>query len=224
MIGQDLIDYIRTKLRDFDDNSILSTNRNVFWTDDEILAALNGCQLSYCNFCIENEQKEKLLLLIDQYQINAKLWDFLPNNYLHYVSVRANKFDFDVPVKIYLGGDGFQFLNSKIDALIIFNNLITLRVGNQYGTGTLYYYKKPNQIIIGTFIDSFADYRIICDYASTLLGLKEIQTTRDFKGKKKLLQELATKPYTFANYLKDLEVITKVNDKSGSNTDNRNTA
>jgi hypothetical protein len=210
MLGQTLIDRIRVKLRDPDNTAVtLATSRSMFWYDPEILAVLNACQYSFINFCLERNLYQDLFLLMTSTQLIQQ--DILPTDYLHYQSGRIEKFSFDVPAKIYLGGDGVTYLNSDLDAFIILNTAVDVRVGRVLGTGTLYYYKKPTTIIAGTFADSFtADvYRLISDYAITILGLKEIQTSRDFKGKKRLVEELALQPPIFTNYFNDKEIITK---------------
>jgi hypothetical protein len=202
MTGVTLINRTRLKLRDVETD----VSQGEFWTDDEILAVLNACQLSFINFCLNHNLYQELFLLMTSVDVSGR-WDNLPLDYLHYQSGRVE----GKPAKIFLGGDGFGFLNSNLEAFIIFNNLVSVRDGTSFGTGTLYYYKVPSQIDAGTFADCFSweAYRLISDYAVTLLGMKEIQTSRDFKTKKRLVEELAVNPPIFANYLRDKESIIK---------------
>lgn len=210
MVGQTLINRIRQMLRDPDDNSVTSVTRGVFWTDNEILAVLNACQYSFINFCLSQNYYKDLHLLMTNVGLSGQ-WDTLPTDYLHYQSARVSKFSFDVPAKIYLGGDGVGYLGSDLEAMIIIGNRVSVRVGRNFGLGTLFYYKRPSQITIGSFIDSFKPdiYRLISDYTITVLGMKEIQTSRDLKMKKKLVEELAMQPMVFANYIQDKESIIK---------------
>ena len=206
MTGVTLINRTRLKLRDV----ATDVSQGEFWTDDELLAVLNACQLSFINFCLNKGLYQELFLLMTSKEVSGQ-WDNLPLDYLHYQSGRVNLNGMDVVAKIFLGGDGFGFLNSNLEAFIIFNNLVSVRVGTSFGSGILYYYKNPSRIDTGTFADSFnwEGYRLISDYAVTVLGMKEIQTSRDFKTKKRLVEELAVNPPIFANYLRDKESIVK---------------
>jgi hypothetical protein len=117
MVGANLVNRVRIELRDV----VTDVNQGTFWFDTEILAVLNACQYSFINYCFSRGFYKDLFLLMTS--VNVRQQDTLPTDYLHYQSGSVEKFAFDVPAKIFLGGDGCTYLNSDLDAMIIINNM-----------------------------------------------------------------------------------------------------
>lgn len=123
--------------------------------------------------------------------------------------------------KVYIGGEAFYYYYVNQNACFIFANNITFRnysytnLGsvipltlppNQRIDGVLYYYHYPAIIIGNRFDPSFPDWiyeNVFVDYAILLLGMKETQSQREFKMKKRLVRELSMQPEKFANFVEE---------------------
>lgn len=210
MIGQNLITRVRRILRDEGENTLsvsintLNSTQGQFWSDYEILTALNVSQDFLLNKALLSKDYERLSMLVlrDVYFAMPPNPSIplipLPDNYLHYIDGRTGTPQLNHLARIYIGSDAMSFLEVKHDAIYIIGNTIGMNfMGNWNIGGYLNYYRRPNKIIAGFFEESFLP-RVYTDdivrYASTILGTKEIHTQRDYKNYKTVTDGVKIKP------------------------------
>jgi len=110
---------------------------------------------------------------------------------LHYASAKiTDNSNVEKTARVYLGGTGISYLTAAHEFMTIINTEVWMGFRDVVGayapatTGKLYYYKRPTQIIKGTFDNSFPDtiyYNEIVKLGTALLGMKETQTQREHK-------------------------------------------
>jgi hypothetical protein len=204
MQAEALITRARLYLRDVTSASI----QGEFYSDNEIELSLNVSQNMFVNYCIETEKRYLLNSLIRNtgFSTGAVTLSSLQDSYLHYLSARVGSIDqLARMAQIYLGGTGWGFIYTDHRACIIINDTCTFYEDRQSTNGILYYYKVPVSITSDT---SAADYpiqdfslftytNIITKHACTMLGMKEIQSQREFKeySYKKMQQIVETEDY-----------------------------
>lgn len=204
MDGNSLIRKVRVALQDIQTDWI----QGEFWSDDEILLALNSAQDVFINSCLRNGRHEFLSGLVSW----TPFWSSphnLPDDYLHYISGKVGTYNTADSLKMartYLGGIGYSFFYTVHDAVFILGNQVWFKRGVDK-SGILCYWRRPLQITNGIFASDFKDdvyYNYIVGHATVLCGLKEIQTAREYKTTKRELQELVNYPSRIDNYIKDV--------------------
>lgn len=210
MNGQTLISRVRRFLRDLGENTLsnnintLNSKAGQFWSDFEILTALNVSQDFLVNKAILTDDVERLSMLVVRGDYLAMPLSpavpfiDLPNNYLHYINGKVGVQGNLHIARIYFCSDVFPYLHVKHDAIYIAGNKVAMNfMGNWNVGGILNYYKRPTKIVAGDFDNSFIDrvyYEDIARYASAFLGTKEIHTQRDYKNYKQVTDGAKIKP------------------------------
>jgi hypothetical protein len=198
MTGQSLIDRVRRVLKD----TPSLVEQGTFWSDNEILLALNIAMYVWINFCIKNNFTDDLSGIIKKSSILHSPTT-LPPDYLHYISSTVGYDDFHQYIsQIFLGGNADVYFRTKIVGTFIVNNQIWFTWNRDYKysinancMGFLYYFKYPNPIVTGNFDINFHDHiymNTFIKHASVILGIKETKTTRDIKTYRRYLQSLLT--------------------------------
>lgn len=214
MTGSELIFKIRKILKDQEDSWV----KGEFWSDEEILLCLNAAQDNFVNYCLLSDNGYLLNGLVSatlHEAVTSIPVTTVPSNYLHYISGQIGEDPLSLKTaKVYLGGDGIPFRYSNYNSgVIIINNQLMFIDNGVVGKGVLYYYKRPSVITKTSFQDSFDKYvymDIIANNAAVIAGIKEIQTQRDYKKSKRVMQELMSNPVKYANYISNNEISTTI--------------
>lgn len=201
---------VRKNLRDVP----TAFRKRTFWSSDEIFLALNASQLVLSNLCINTKYKHLLVNLITSRTYTTAPYT-LPSDYLHYHSGLIE----GQAARVLLCP--FNYLNSNMNLIGIWGNVVVFHKGTASANGTLFYYKLPNTIINGNFQESFSDmfYDMIVEHATIVLGMKEIQSQREAKLNRDLVKNLITQPLVFANFNQDVDMnYNKINEQRASQT------
>ena len=218
MNGDNLVTRIRAVLRDKE----TAIKKGEFWSDYEIRLAMNAAQEIFVNYCIMAKHEYLIDSLFTRLNNTAPTNNpvALPSDYLHYISgfVRADADEIMETCQIHIGADADKYLWTRHNAIdIIQDNVYFIRDG-VYARGVMFYYKRPSFIGLTSLGDNtrpdfnttdFDDYvynDIIVLHASSILGLKEIQTTRDYKEFREYIANLAIYPQHIENYVEQLDV------------------
>jgi hypothetical protein len=207
--------------------------QGLFWQPHEIRLALNLSQDIFCQFVIKSKLFYLFSHLVSETPIlidNTTYWQNNEPQLLYPIAAYIYDSVNDIPVsvaRIYFG-DGLSYLTVGHSACILINNIIRFLIGAIDGSsvparGKLFYYRKPNQIIIRSpdiaylpdinpsfqytdidFDDQIYDTYII-PYAVVILGMKEISTQRDFKYRLDYIKSVMGMPEDFANFIMDYE-------------------
>lgn len=210
MLGLDLVNRVRRINRDLGENTLqanpntLNSEAGQFWSDFEVLTALNVSQDFLVNRAIQDGNVDLLDMLIvrgvylDQNPFGGLALTPLPSDYLHYIDAMVGEPDALHIARIYYCSDAIPYLHVRHDALFIIGNFYTMSSMGLFTIGgVLNYYKRPSKIVIGTFTDSFIPrvYETeIVRYAAAILGTKEIHTQRDYKNYQTVTQSIQNKP------------------------------
>lgn len=198
MNGANLI----TKVRRIIDDVETPTIQGTFWKDAEILLALNSAQDVLLNYLFLLKHEHMLSGLLNTINTTSDTVT-LPTDYLHYnkayVEIDTDRW---YPVKIYDADVWGGHSDLPQDSIAIVAGIL---YSNLDATTALrfYYYRQPTVITGGIFADSwerFVYYDLIANYATSILGIKEVQGRRDFKKYKRFLSELQGEPKEFATY------------------------
>ncbi len=227
MNGDALIIRVRRILRD----TANKTEQGEFWSDREIILALNVAQDIFINFCLTNNILYLLSDLINptSYIPSEENYNW-PLPYMHYVSALAGNEANLKPARIYLGAEGYHYLRAAHKSCTILNNSIYFTDGDitppSDGSGVLYYYTYPSYIgatslgdnpsspIPGIVprpdfqkinFDDFIYKDIFVNHAAVILGLKEITNQRDYKKYKRQITEIMTNPPVYSNFINNVE-------------------
>lgn len=209
MNGDGLIVRVRRLLRDEQSPS----SQGEFWDDKQIVLALNASQDLFANYCLNNKSINYLQGLSTQTYFGPS--GAVPSDYLHYISATVGDVDSNLELsRIYTGGECIPYLyNKKITATFILGNQLLYYHKGQQTSGNLHYYKYPSYIGATSLGDQsrtdfavidfppFIYYDVITNQAVQLLGMKEIQTQRDFKKRKRLKLQEMLQPSNHDNYL-----------------------
>jgi hypothetical protein len=208
MDGDKLIDRVRTILGDVE----TSYKKGTFWSEVEILQSLNLSQDIFINACIRLKQYYFLNGLITSADFfTAAGENDLPADYLHYISAVAGAVkDFSLlrMARVYLGGIGYTYMYVNHDAVIILGDSIYFKQGGDDSKGILFYFCRPTDIVAETFDSVFPDYvyyDILANHASIMLGMKETQTSREFKKTRRQIQQIVLYPKRIDNYITDVK-------------------
>ena len=210
MLGSELIRRVRRILRDTGENTLqpnpnmLNSEAGQFWSDYEVLTALNVAQDFLINKAIQTKNRDLLNMLVVRGAyvnqpdgVGITLFP-LPVDFLHYIDCKVG-----LPNQLHIGriyycSDAIPYLNVRHDALFIIGNTYTMSSMGSFNVGgILNYYKRPTRITSGTFDDCFLPkvYETeIVRYAASILGTKEIHTQRDYKNYETVKTSLKTKP------------------------------
>ena len=201
--GNNLILRVRKNLRDVPN----SFRKGEEWTDYDILLALNTSQLTLTNLCINFKYKHLLTGLIKSKDYDTTPPFTLPDDYLHYhAGTVKHGVDFFAARMMFCP---FNYFSSDMDVIGIWDTNIVFKAGtNLNGKGVLYYYKIPTKIVAGNFVDCFSQmfYDMVCEHTTVFLGMKEIQSQREWKLNRDLMKNLVTQPACFANFNVDDEM------------------
>lgn len=211
MNGDPLIVRVRRILRDTQS----SVQIGEFWDDAEIILSLNASQDILLNYAIRNNRFSLIETLLTSTVLNNP--QTLPTDYLHFSSAQVGTSDNDLQMaSVYIGGDAYSYFNINHDACFILNNELNFaRNRDTNSLGILHYYKQPSRIGATSLGDNTGNYFHATDFpdyiyndiivmgAIYLLGMKEIQTQRDFKKYKRQLEALRTEPPFILRYISD---------------------
>jgi hypothetical protein len=222
MNGDALISTARRILRDEES----STQQGLEWSDREIILALNAAQHVFINFCIRNRHYYLLAPLLTESRLFNPATDgdpidlgthvqFTEKPFLHYSSAYVGAQQ--RIARFYYGGelDSMLHVNHSFSGLI--KDSLYFRDGGAVSEGVLNYYKKPSYIGATSLgdnaradftvkdFDDFIYTDIIVNHACVLLGIKEVQTQREFKKENKTISNMALYPSGIANYISDSE-------------------
>lgn len=216
MDGSALVGQVRKLLRDVETNS----SQGEFYSDREIIDALNSGQLIFVNYCLEKKLYIFLQGLIRQSGVigwNAItfqpfLLSTLNPSYLHIISGIYNEVSSDnnIPrlAQVYIGKNALQYLYVKHYGIYILGDKIYFSQGRDAlgnydikGQGIILYYTYPYKIYYNPPIPYPADYllkswtddiyeNVIANLGASILSLKDSISQRDIK----LIQE--SKTYT----------------------------
>mgnify|MGYP006967013289 CR=1 FL=1 len=192
-------------LRDVESDTVKGT----FWTDGIILKMLNETQLVFIN----HASRENPVLLDSLYQSTAYLpytpgQDILlPGTYFHYASAEVGPDEDNLEfARTYLGGSGVAVLTTKINTCFIYRNIIYFVNNGVRSGGILHYYKYPSVISIADFEPSFYDDvydALIVRHTTAVLGMKEVQSQRDYKNRQAQLRNMLIRPGVIQKYVDD---------------------
>lgn len=219
MRGRHLIDRVRRLIKDLPSDIAMGS----FWSDREILLGLNAAQSIFCNHCLNNEQLYHLKRLIRNTGYITSPTT-VPIDYMHYISALVGQEADLKTARLYLGGDGFNYLYVKHKAIVILQNNIYILDNAQYnngvpsGSGVLYYYCYPRPIvdlaINGTDYELDFDLWLYEDifvyFAAVLLATKETHNQRDVKMIGRTIKAMMTFPDDITNYPRTLDASLKV--------------
>ena len=210
MVGTQLIARVRRLLKDVEDD----THKGEFWDDREVLLALNASQDVLINICLKNNYGNILHGLIKNTGNIAT--GGLPADYCHVINgmVGANAGSQRM-ARVYIGGECEVYRCAKSDAVLINGvNIYFINSGVQ-GRGMLTYYKYPSKIDnaagLGTDLNDI-DFEewvyndLITIHAAVLLGMKEVQTQREFKMEKRMGQDISVQPDVWVTYPKNRDI------------------
>lgn len=205
MVGSTLIQAVRVILQDIQAAHI----KGEFWSDREILLALNAAQSVFINACLRLGETYLLSGLVTQSPFSASPYT-LPADYLHYISGRVGASDTSNVLRtarIYLGGIGYTYFDTSHDAIIILNDTVFFKQAGADTSGILNYYRQPLTIVATAFNEDFQSYvytDIIVKHAATLCGFKEVQISREMKNLKREIQNIVNYPPRIDNYINDV--------------------
>jgi len=226
---QNKVQVIRQVLKDISTQNY----QGEFWESHEIRLALNLSQNIFCQFVI----KKNLFYLFSHLTVetpilydNTVYWQNNEPQLLYPIFAFIYDPVRDEPIEIarVYFGDGLSYLSVGHSACLIINNKIRFITNSAQGgsipaRGKLYYYRKPNEIVINSpdityipnidpnfqYTDWDFDEQIydsyIIPYAIVILGLKEIATQRDFKYRLDYIKSVFNMPSDFANFIMDYE-------------------
>jgi hypothetical protein len=158
-----------------------------FWSNTEIITAVNAAQMSLFDILLKKKSKNALQKLVSTQttsiagQTSGIFNANLPTDYAHYLSVSVN----GETGRVYLGGRGVQYLDVRHNGVAILGSkwyLLCRTLTPASGNVVLYYYKYPTAIAAnGTTLADFEEpiYDAIINWASAICGQKELQRGRD---------------------------------------------
>lgn len=169
----------------------------VFWSDYFIKLVLNTSQDIIVNYLLRTGKKALLERLVSTFTFSGTGPTVLPADYLHFISATVSATN--KTARVYIGGEGYTYLYTVHDAVVILNNAIWfVDRGDVTGTGSLHYYRRPNPILLPadsgyTTTQDFdaAVYDLITRYASSLLGVKTTVTSRDVRNRQRVSGDAA---------------------------------
>lgn len=188
------------------------TKKGEFWSDAEIILALNAAQDIFVSYCIRNKLNKHIQGLYRRTDVIPSQSN-LPSDYLHALSALTVQNNIQRFARLYFGGDADMFrYNITQNKCLIIGDKIYFYDGINEVNGILNYYKKPSKISV--YIDPEIPYdpskdftddiylKVIAKYAARILGIKETMTSRDIRRHIKAKTDTDTNPLNIANYLK----------------------
>ena len=214
MNGDALVARVRQVLKDVETD----TEKGQFWDIREIVLALNEAQNIFIDYCLRNDHRQYLNGLKAETVFTTSTT--MPSDYLHYMSAKTGIDEDNLKMaRVYLGGEGAVYRYVHHNAAVILGEIFYFIDGtNVDANGVLYYYKRPAKIYstelgqMGPFDSGavvyddrqdFEDYvynDIIALHAAVIIGRKEVQTQRELKKTKRLVEEIVVQPKVFAHY------------------------
>lgn len=208
-MGNSLILLVRKYVRDIPSPTINGT----FWSNKEILSALNEAQEVFLNNALRLKAYTYLHYLLRQ---DLAIFNTgpLPNDYVHYANAHVggqpgeeDQWALEL-AEVYLGGTALHYWWASHRAAFIVNGNIFYKSRGNPATGRLWYYGRPTPIVAGTFVNSF-DNEVynnqIVSLAGVICAMKEVQTARDYKTFRKWAMNLIANPLREDNYIFDWE-------------------
>lgn len=187
-----------------------------FWSDAEIILALNSAQDIFVNYCLNKKLYFYLDYLFTSVQNNLVSNNplALPSDYLHYASGSIGVIDEPTQLaQIHIGGDTDKYLWTMHDHISIIEEWIYFIQNGAFGTGILFYYKQPSYIGATSLGDAlrvdfndtnFEDYvynDIFVNHASVILGAKDTWSKRDASEIKGVNFNYLLYPKRIENYI-----------------------
>lgn len=204
--------YLLNKVRSYLADNETDTVKGEFWKDAEIQLALNAAQDIFVNTCI----KLNIVYLLRNLTVTTA-WDTTPNpktlpqDYVHILSGRVGATDDNSVLRtarIFVGGAGFDFMYS-MDCVAILNSQIWYKSKGADTHGHITYLRRPTAIdVTTTFNSDFYDDiygDVIVNHAVVLLGMKEIQTSREFRLNNRGIYNYIQMPKRITNYLTEAD-------------------
>jgi len=236
MNGDSLITRVRRVLKD----EATNVAQGNFWSDREIILAINAAQSIFIKHALELELHYLLAQLVRKtvYSTSATNYVFSPECF-SYISAQVGDIDNLKPARIYMGGDGMYYENTHHKAVILIGKDVYFIDGAytdpKNGWGVLHYYTYPSYIGATSLGDNpsapippivpktdwysidFEDWvynDVIANHAAVICGLKETTNQRDFKKYKRVMGEMMMNPGIYANHILEAE-FTGIKNKVG---------
>lgn len=226
MNGDNLARRVRAILRDETSDTV----KGEFWRDEEILLSLNAAQDVFVDFCLRGQRRDliKGLIKSSPYQTAGTTDSLLTvaADYLMYSSAQVGPGAGQLRMsRVYLGGEGYDYLYVNHDATVILgNDIYFIDDGDPQGGGVLHYYKQPSYIGLSEYndptdpgatdpradftvqdFDDYIYYDLMAIHASVMLGAKEPTTQRDFKNYSSVVSQIVLYPQYVNNYVDNYE-------------------
>lgn len=200
-----------------------------FWSNTEILTAVNAAQMSLFDILLKKKVRNVLQKLVASQttsiagQTSGIFSANLPNDYAHYLSVSVA----GETGRVYLGGRGIQYLDVRHNGVAILGSkwyLLCRNLSPASGNVVLYYYKHPAAIAAsGTTLTDFEEpiYDAIINWAVAICGQKEKQRGRDVSKLKSVASVIAGESADGVLYT---PITAYENEWNGDNADAKNPA
>ncbi len=202
------------------EDNVSDVKKGIFWSDYEIVLALNAAQNMFVAYCVRNKLHNHIQgLYKNTNYLNNN--DPLPNDYMHGVSalIGINENNLEA-TRLYYGGEAEIYRYNVTQSMCgIIGNIILFYIRGTPAGGILNYYRKPTYLnfINPSNVMDFNEeiyFNTIAVLAARILGIKETQNTRDIKRHVKMKISTDKHPLNIANYVKiydyDVEHITTI--------------
>lgn len=184
------------KLRAVLDDQPTPWKQGQMWSNAEIYLALDIAQLEFARYCYMKKQYHLIARLHTSTSGASPLT--LPANYLFYGSATVVSGGVTHPAVLYIGWSGSLFAGDQIRyTAYIKQSTIQFLDGLTPTNGTLYYYRRPLKVGIGTSHTDFIDpcYDAIIYHAAAILQQKDWgQCQRAIKNMMAVMNTLTTEP------------------------------
>lgn len=189
------------RIRQLLDDPVESSKRKGnFWTDAEIVSALNFSQMTIVSYLCKKKEDYLLQNLITNITGNISVQ--IPTNYFYHLAGQVLLGGIYRPAQLYLCGIARTFWYSGHYCVSILKDFAYFRSSTGYEQGKLIYYRKPSVMTIdsGSPIYYEADtfdrtlYDVIANHAAACLAVRQEPTARLTKNLQQSIQFLLKDP------------------------------
>lgn len=183
-----------------DDPAVTSKKQGVFWTDSEIVSALNYSQNTIVSFLCKKRESYLLENLVTS--ITGASTVAIPTNYFYHLAGQILSNGVYRPAQLYLCGISKTFWYSSHYCVAVLKDYAYFRSQNGYESGKLIYYKKPSVMTIDPFDGAFYEadsfertlYDVITNHAAACLAIRLEPNPRFVKNLQQSVQFLLKDP------------------------------
>lgn len=161
-----------------DDPAVSSKKKGFFWTDNEIVSALNYSQNTIVSFLCKKREDYILQNLVTSVTGNSTV--AIPTNYFYHLAGQILLNGIYRPAQLYLCGISKTFWYSSHYCVSVLKDYAYFRSKDGYESGKLVYYKKPSVMSIDPLSGAFYEqdsfdrtlYDVITNHAAACLALR----------------------------------------------------